>query len=185
MRIRIEDIKDEGLNLEFAEEPAAFPELPAIAAAGDFEFTAPLKTWLRAIQVRDMIEVEGGTETTLRLSCGRCLEEYEEVLCAPFALTYTKELPEVAEDSGEEVEISAEEMGLILFEGEEIDLRDAVQEQIIMALPLQPLCRPECKGLCPQCGANLNEGECGCGAPDFSIKFAALKDFKLDKNKRK
>jgi uncharacterized protein len=54
-----------------------------------------------------------------------------------------------------------------------------------MGLPLQPLCRRECKGLCPQCGANLNEGECGCGSPDFSIKFATLKGFKVDKDKRK
>jgi uncharacterized protein len=185
MRIRIDDIKDEGLTLDFAEEATAFPELAEVSAAGDCEFTAPVKTRLRAFQVRGMVEVEGQVETTLRQSCSRCLEEYEETLSAPFALTYTRELPEVEEDSGDEVEISAEEMGLILFEGEEIDLREAVQEQVIMGLPLQPLCRRECKGLCPQCGANLNEGECGCGSPDFSIKFAALKGFKVDKDKSK
>lgn len=185
MRIRIDDIKDEGLTLEFAEEPAAFPELAEISSAGDCEFTAPLKTRLRVFRVRGMIEVEGEVETTLRQSCSRCLEEYEEALTASFALTYTREIPEVTDDSGDEVEISAEEMGLIHFEGEEIDLRGAVQEQVVMALPLRPLCRQECKGLCPQCGANLNEEDCGCGSPDFNIKFAALKGFKVDKDKRK
>ena len=184
MRIRIDDIKDEGLSLEYAEESAAFPALAGISDAGDCEIIAPVKTSLRAFPVRDMIEVEGKVETTLRQSCGRCLEEYEENLSASFALTYTRHLPEVSDDSEDEVEISAEEMGLILFEGEEIDLRDAVQEQVLMALPIRPLCRQECKGLCPQCGANLNEGDCGCGSPDLNIKFAALKGFKVDKDKR-
>ena len=185
MRIRIDDIKDQGLTLEFAEEPAAFPELAEISAEGACKFVGPVKTQLRVFLVRDMVEVEGNVETILRQSCSRCLEEYEEKIGAPFALTYTREIPEVTDDSGEEVEISAEEMGLICFEGEEIDLREAVQEQVVMALPLRPLCRRECKGLCPHCGANLNEGDCGCGSPDFNIKFAALKGFKADKDERK
>lgn len=185
MRIRIDDIKDEGLTLEFAEEPEAFSALEEIAAGGDCEFSAPVKTRLRVFQVRGMVEVEGEVKTTLRQSCSRCLEEYEEILSTPFALTYTRELPEVTDDSGDDIEISAEEMGLIRFEGEEIDLRGAIQEQVVMALPLRPLCRQECKGLCPQCGANLNEGDCGCGPPDLNIKFAALRGFNVDKVKDK
>lgn len=185
MRIRIDDIKDEGFTLEFVEESASFPGLQEICADGDFEFVAPIRTRLRAFQVRGMIEVEGKVETLLRQSCSRCLEEYEEKLCASFSLTYVTEMPEVTDDSGDEIEISAEEMGLIHFEGEEIDLRAAIQEQIVMALPLRPLCRQECKGLCPQCGANLNEADCGCGATDFNIKFAALKGLKFDKDKDK
>jgi len=181
--IRIDDIKDGGLSLDFEELPEAFPGLMEIVADGDGVFLAPLKTSLRAVHVRDMVEVEGQVETVIRLSCSRCLESYDTSLVAPFALTYTRELPEVEAESDEEVEISAEEMGLILFEGEEIDLREALQEQVLMALPFRPLCREECKGLCPQCGANLNDGDCGCGQPDFNIKFAALKNFKVKKDK--
>lgn len=183
MLIRIDDIKDGGLSLDFEELPEAFAGLMEIVAAGDCEFIAPLKTRLRAVHIRDMIEVEGQVETVIRLSCSRCLESYDTSLEAPFALTYTRELPEIGSESDEEVEISAEEMGLILFEGEEIDLREAVREQILMALPLRPLCRDECRGLCLQCGANLNEGGCGCGQPDFNIKFAALKNFKVKQDK--
>lgn len=183
MLIRIDDIKDGGLSLDFEELPEDFSGLMNVVADGECEFLAPLKTSLRAIHVRDMVEVEGRVETVIGLSCSRCLESYEASLVAPFALSYTRELPEIGSESDEEVEISAEEMGLILFEGEEIDLREAIQEQILMALPLRPLCRDDCKGLCLQCGANLNQGDCGCGRPDFNIKFAALKNFKVKKDK--
>ena len=82
---------------------------------------------------------------------------------------------------GEEVELSAEEMGLIPFAGEEIDLREALQEQFIMALPQRALCREACKGLCPHCGADLNRVSCGCEPPAFNSRFDALKSFKADK----
>ena len=71
-----------------------------------------------------------------------------------------------------EIELGAEEIGLILFHGEEIDLRDAVQEDVLMAVPMKTLCRPECKGLCPQCGADLNQGDCGCERKIINPKFA-------------
>ncbi len=50
-----------------------------------------------------------------------------------------------------------------------------------MALPLRPLCKEECKGLCPRCGANRNVEDCDCAAPIMNSKFAALKDFKVDR----
>jgi uncharacterized protein len=103
-------------------------------------------------------------------------------LSGRFALTFVRELPKVTDEAGdEEVELNAEEMGLILFHGEEIDLGEAIAEQVIMALPMHPLCQEECRGLCPQCGTNLNETDCGCERPAFNVKFAALKNIKMDK----
>lgn len=185
MRIRIEDIKDEGLYLEFEEEVEAFPILEEMTKAAECEFLAPIRTYLRAFRVRNMIEVEGKVETLVRLTCSRCLKEFESTLKNRFALTYTHELPEVGEESGKEgVELSAEEMGLIVFHGEEIDLQDGIQEQVVMAFPQRPLCAEACKGLCPQCGADLNEGDCGCTRASFNDRFAALKDFKVRKKNK-
>ena len=180
--IRIEEIKDEGLDLESEEAPEDFPSLAEVVEAGECVFVAPLQTRLRVVRVGEMVEVEGTVESRIRHSCSRCLMEFEEPLASRFALTYAREMPEVMEDaSGEEVELSAEEMGLILFHGEEVDLGEAIAEQVVMALPMRPLCREECRGLCPQCGANLNEVDCGCERPVFNAKFAALKDIKLEK----
>lgn len=182
MRIRIDNIKDEPLELESEEAPETVPALAETAAEEGCTFVAPLQTRLRVIRVGEMVEVEGTVESQVRLACGRCLAEYDEPLLGRFALTYVREMPEVTgEDDGEEVELSAEDMGLTLFHGDEIDLGEAIAEQVIMALPMRPLCREDCRGLCPQCGASLNEGDCGCELPVFNPKFAALKELKPDK----
>ncbi len=183
MLIRVDEIKDKGLVLEVEEGPGDFPDLERLVAEGVLDLAAPVKTYLRAMFVSGMIEVEGQVETSVRLSCGRCLKPLELPVASEFSLTFTRHLPDVEGEDEDDFELSAEDMGLILFEGDEIDLREAVQEQIVMALPLRALCRDECKGLCPKCGADLNEADCGCQRENFNLKFAALKDFKVEKKK--
>ncbi len=177
--IRIDRVKDEGLVLDAEEAVETFPGLKEVAVQEGCEFSAPVETHLRVVLVSGMVEVEGRVSTRLRMACSRCLGEFERPLKADFSLTYVRELPEVEDESDEEgVELSAEEMGLIQFHGEEIDLRGAVEEQVIMAIPVRPLCGKACKGLCAECGADLNAGDCGCRRVEFNVKFAALKDFK-------
>ncbi len=143
---------------------------------------APIKTALRAIRIDDMIAVTGIIRTLVRLPCGRCLKEYETPLKSRFDLTYVHRLPGIQEDEEQdEVEISAAEMGLIYFEGENINLQDGIQEQVIMALPVKALCSENCKGLCSSCGNDLNEGDCGCNRQPADSRFAVLKNLKLDK----
>lgn len=182
MIIEVAKIPEEGLSLEYCEGVESFPTLAEIAASGECEFLAPVTARVRVVRAYDMVEVEGEVASSVRLACSRCLGAYEAPLTASFALTYTEELPRVEDEEGEgEVELDADEMGLILIHGDEIDLREAVEEQVVLALPLRPLCRQDCKGLCSRCGADLNNGECGCDRADFNIKFAALKDFKVAK----
>lgn len=182
VRVRLDEIKEEGLTLEFTEEYTEFPTLVDLVEAGEARFPLPLQIRLRIFRIDEMVEAEGELETAIGLSCSRCLTDFEFPVSSRFSLTFTRELPAVEDGEGEEgVEVSAEDMGLILFEGEEIDLRDGIQEQVVMALPFRPLCQPECKGLCPVCGADRNVTDCGCESPDFNLKFAALKDFKVKK----
>ncbi len=182
MHIRIEQIKEEGLALEFKEKPEVFPILSEMINQGECKFVALIKTALRAIRIGDMIEVKGEINTFVRLPCGRCLKAYETPLKSRFDLTYVHRIPGAQEDEEqEEVEISAEEMGLSFFQGEEINLRDGIQEQVIMAFPINALCRENCKGLCSSCGHDLNEGDCGCDRQPPNGKFAALKNLKLNK----
>lgn len=72
-----------------------------------------------------------------------------------------------------------EEADEVFFSGKEIDLFPILQEQLLLALPLYVTCREECRGLCQVCGANLNEGECGCDRNPVDPRLAALKDIKL------
>jgi len=181
MYLRIEQIKEGGLTLEFEEKPEAFPVLSEMINNGECEFLAPLKTALRAMRIDDMIDVKGNISTVVRLSCGRCLKEYETALESRFELTYVRRLPGFEEDEPpDEVEITAAEMGLIYFEGENINLQDGIQEQVILALPVRALCSANCKGLCPICGSDLNAGDCGCSRQPLDDRFAVLKNLKLD-----
>ena len=181
MYLRIEQIKNEGLYLEFEEQPDVFPVLSEMINQGECNFMAPIKTALRAIRIEDMIDVQGHLNTLVRLPCGRCLKEYETPLKSRFEITYAHRPPSVpADEKQAEVEISAAETGLIYFEGEHINLQDGIQEQIILALPVRALCSINCKGLCPSCGQDLNEGDCGCDRQPVDSRFAALKDLKLN-----
>jgi uncharacterized protein len=178
----VDDINDKGLSLEFEEKPQTFPALEKIANSGVGEFHPPIKVWLKAIRIKNMIQVEGNFAVQVRLTCSRCLKEFEMPLQSPFSLTFTQETPEAAsERDEEEIELSAEEIGYIMFKGREIDLTPALQEQVVMSLPMQPLCAKPCKGLCPICGTDLNQSDCGCQRKSVSTKFAALKDLKLNK----
>ena len=70
--------------------------------------------------------------------------------------------------------LSADDLALSYYEGDEIDLTPLVHEQTILALPTRPLCRETCRGLCPRCGANLNSGACGCPAAPPDARLAVL-----------
>jgi uncharacterized protein len=182
MRVHVDQIKDKGLLLEFEEKPELFPVLADMIMKNECEFLTPIKARLRAIRIGDIVEVEGTVETSVRLSCGRCLKKFETILESSFTLTYTSALPDIADGSEEpEIELSARDIGLIYFPGEEIDFQEAIQEQVVLAFPLRPLCRETCKGLCPKCGADLNKGDCGCNQTSLNSKFAVLKNLAFNK----
>jgi DUF177 domain-containing protein len=71
------------------------------------------------------------------------------------------------------------------YAGKEIDLAQAIREQILLQIPPPPLCDDDCKGLCPRCGKDLNEGDCGCDRTAMDPRWAALKGIQLEKKKEK
>jgi uncharacterized protein len=180
--LHIEQIKDKDLLQDFEENAEAFPVLADMVQDRECEFIEPLKISVKAFRIRELFEVEGTFQTRVRLSCSRCLKDFDMPVKSNFALTYTRELPDMKEASDEEeVELRIEEIGLIYFRGEEIDLRDGIQQQVVMTFPLRRLCAETCRGLCPKCGADLNQGDCGCKHEPTTNKFAVLKNLKLNK----
>ena len=71
-----------------------------------------------------------------------------------------------------------------IYSGKEIDLKPALREQILLSIPPSPVCSDDCKGLCPRCGKDLNEGECGCDRTVMDPRWAALKGIQLDKKEK-
>ena len=108
---------------------------------------------------KDGFSFVGRIETAATMSCSRCLEEYSLPLDLPFDLFYTT----ASEGAARHDDRIDEEMVTVThYDGARIDLMSLLSEQVYLGLPLKPLCRPGCPGLCPRCGTNLNAGACGC-----------------------
>ena len=105
------------------------------------------------------ISFAGRIETSVKLSCSRCLEEYSAPLALPFDLLYTTEPEGVP---GADNRMDEDMVTRVHYDGVRIDLQALLSEQVYLGLPLKPLCRPDCLGLCPRCGTNLNAGDCDC-----------------------
>lgn len=181
MRIHMDQLKSGSLRVAFEEPADRFTGLREMTRDGECEFTSPIRTRLRATRIRELVEVEGGIQATARLTCGRCLASFDYPMQIEFALTYTGDRPGDAENTeAEDREQDAGEAGLIYFQGEEIDLTEGIQEQVILSLPLRPLCREACRGLCARCGADLNQERCRCPALPAESPFVALGRLKLE-----
>jgi len=81
--------------------------------------------------------------------------------------------------SAKNKELNAGELGLSFYRGEEISLEPLIREQALLALPTRPLCDENCRGLCPRCGADLNESECRCHDTHVDPRMAVFRDMKL------
>jgi uncharacterized protein len=179
MRIHLDQIKDTGLSLVYTEATENFPVLSEMEQNRECEFLAPIETRLEVNRIGDIVNVDGELNSRIRIACDRCLVEFESALESVFSLTYSQDFDDPTDEREDEVELSSEEMGLMPIRGEEIDFRDGVQEQVVLALPLRALCSDSCKGLCPQCGIDLNKAECTCSQVVPAGKFAALRKLKL------
>ncbi len=183
MIIQLDQIKDQGLSRQYQLAPHDFPDASAWEESGDFKLHEPIKIELTLNRIGGLIEVRGQIATRIASSCGRCLKSFHFDLDETFVLTFTNEPLTVHEDGVDDeegIELSAEELGLIPFVGDSIDLTETIAEQFFLALPVRPLCSEECKGLCPYCGIDLNDKKCDCAPPDFANKFSALKNVKIN-----
>lgn len=178
MKVRVDDIKDKVRELAAVEEVTAYPTLMALQESGGCAFLEPLRLQLTVAWEYGHIRTQGSVETRTRLVCSRCLTEYETNIVSPFTIFYIRSagLPQ-----DEEVELAEQDLISVAFDGDEIDFSDEIAEQVLMEIPFKPLCREECRGLCVNCGADLNMAECGCSRRQDNLKFSALKNLKLEK----
>ena len=122
------------------------------------------------------ILVRGNLSGQTELACSRCLEPF----AAPVAIEFDLLLvPGPASAAAAKEELSPEDLDLDFYTGETIDLESILREQIILMLPLKPLCEEACKGLCFHCGANLNQETCNCSTDDVNSPFARLAKLKI------
>jgi uncharacterized protein len=118
------------------------------------------------------IRIKGHLKASIQSDCDRCLE--------PATYRFDEDLdlffrPVDTSPEGEEVEIDEGEAEISFYEGEGIELEDVVREHILLLLPMQKVCREDCKGICPVCGQNRNVVACACEVKPADDRWAALK----------
>ncbi len=147
-------------------EPAVFEGRSSqfrVIAAADLRFTVS--------KDKDRFRLVGTVATVLELGCSRCLEPFQLPVVSSFDVRY---LPQ-SENTGEEREVEEDDLSDAFYRDDVIDLGQLMEEQFYLALPMKPLCHEECKGLCANCGVNLNIETCDCQVRWEDPRLAALK----------
>ena len=151
--------------------------LPALEAGpDDYVFDAPISWWVDVTNTGSALLVAGKATGTGVCACSRCLEGVAHEFDADIE-GYFLVGPNGGFDEGDD-EAPGDDEFEVLPDDHIIDLMPLIIAALIVDAPEQPLCRDDCKGLCPQCGANLNEGPCGCAKkPDPMNPFSVLADY--------
>jgi uncharacterized protein len=172
----IDEITEEGLQLAWDEEVPGVMAYLASLSRIDFAFERPLHTEAKVLKIGQSFFLNGKVETTLRLTCVRCLNDFSFPISSSFDLTLSPLKKALAE---EEVELKEGDMESNFFEGGQIHLSEIACEQVFLEIPYKPLCREDCRGLCPVCGKDLNLSACHCVPENSKSAFSALKNLKL------
>lgn len=172
MKVRLEDIGPEGLEVSFADTGLRPDHLGDQAGAIVRAPEAKLRLTRSGTTVRARGEVSG----SFLLVCSRCLGD------CPFELQgevdlYFRPRPD---SEAAEVRLEQDELDVIHYDSDEIDLGAALREEISLALPMAPVCGPQCRGLCPKCGQPLAQGQCGCQKKEIDPRLAKLAELKID-----
>jgi len=144
----------------------------------DLEFSGPREVDAQVHLERHGLDilVRGHLEGSLQVSCSRCLKRFSQPIEADFDLLLAPGPETVGQ---EEEELSKADLDVDFYSGEVVNLESILREQILLALPLKPLCAETCRGICPHCGADLNQETCQCAAEDSDSPFAILKKIKV------
>lgn len=122
----------------------------------DIKIKRPIQLELEIFNTSDSFAIEGNLEAELILSCSRCLQKYSSLV---------------------ELNVSENVLKTEMEDEEELYLDDIVVDNIILSLPMKPLCDKDCKGICPQCGQDLNKNDCNCEIETVDPRLEKLKEF--------
>jgi uncharacterized protein len=178
MFIKIKDLELRKLEFDETIQPGI------IDLGEDLTQTAPLRSTGRAELLRENrggrevvedIRLVGRFSTEIETHCARCLEAVDNAVAEQFDLVYR---PQGVDARGDEASINQAETEIGYYQGQGLLLEDVLKEQILLALPVKRICNAGCKGLCPQCGANLNTESCHCVSTMSDPRWSALEDIR-------
>lgn len=173
MKINVSSIPEEGINLRFERNGEWFQQRLPEAGLADFVLDR-VDVACMVRKMKENVFIEGSVTTAAEMPCSRCLEATRLSFQSSFHYTFapSPSLPQ------EDVELTLTDLDFAHYEEDAIDLDAAIFEQILLQIPLKPLCAESCRGLCPHCGVNLNATSCDCRGELLDERLAILKQFK-------
>jgi uncharacterized protein len=163
--VKVSEIPEEGLSLSVEEDPAALD----LTATG-VRFSEPIAVDVVLTKAEKAVMATGRIMAPVAFECVRCLREFPAALDIPIS---TQFVPPPPVPSGEHP-MPSEQAEDYHYRDDVIVLDDLVREEVLLAVPFSPQCRADCRGLCAQCGQDLNRGECAC-APPPDPRWAVLR----------
>jgi uncharacterized protein len=176
MLIKPIDLEREPLNFKLDFEPGAIDFAPVATQDGPLhaEGTADLLSEQRGgKEVVEDIRLRASYSGSFHAPCARCVEPVQHQLSADFDLLFR---PVGADGGASEAAISTSETEIGYYLEGGLLLEDVLREQVLLSLPARSLCQPDCKGLCPHCGQNLNEMQCRCDEAPADPRWRALEE---------
>jgi uncharacterized protein len=171
MRYKTKDIGEDGIDVRVAVTEAWLkaecPDLDMRPSEEGIRLTG------RLVPTGDEYLLRGSLRGKLIAQCARCLEPAKLVVDLPLTLTFSE-----ADDPSDHQEEESDE-DIIYFQGGIIDLGVEIRDELLLSLPMGPLCREDCAGICPTCGANRNLTPCDCAKRSGGGKFAVLAKVKV------
>lgn len=176
MRIEVDQLKEASTSFAKVYAPAE------LQLEDDFmRLASEAKVEGRASKKREEVRLLGKLDASVEVPCDRCTAPVNVPVNADFDVTY---LPaEALTVEAEATELQEDDLNFAAYEGGSIDIDELAREQILLALPTRQLCREDCKGLCPTCGADLNTHTCRCEQQEIDPRWAALAALKKNSDK--
>ncbi len=175
MKIPVDRITESPKDISFAESTDELNSLYGAEEFRDFRFPPFLEVNLVYYRSGRDLFFQGRLGGILEGRCSRCLKSYSFPLEKQFDFVLTP-APLLAKSG----ELSRDEIGLSFYAAEEINLSPFIREELLLALPLRPLCEDGCRGFCGGCGVNLNEESCLCASSKGDPRMAFFRTLKLD-----
>jgi uncharacterized protein len=171
MRIELDKLKEHGGKFERLydtnELPLDDPEVRLVE---------PAEVSGRVRREGTEVALSGQLQAKLEVVCGRCLQPVELPISADFSERFVRTVSWAAE---EQHELQPEDLNISVFDGEGLELDDLVREELLLAVPVNVLCRDDCKGLCPSCGIDRNLSQCQCEAEEIDSRWQKLKELQM------
>jgi uncharacterized protein len=170
MRLDLSHIRQSETGYDRRYEPDAFA-----GAVEDYRVAAPVVLRMAIHKDKDRFRLVGTVETQLEIECSRCLDRFVLPVDQSFDLRYLPMGEAASGQEDDEDETADDDVSITFYRDDAIDIGDLLREQFYLALPMKPLCRPDCRGICPHCGNNRNVESCQCESRWEDPRLAGLK----------